>query len=92
LEQTLRLLEAAAAAMRQAEMEVRAGMLSDPAGLRRETVLLKREIAVMLRVVDGCAALCRGYSMRLGSRALAYTPQGRAIAARPSASACELQG
>jgi hypothetical protein len=92
VERAFNLLETAAAEMREAEAEVRSGLPIDSAELRRETALLKREIAVMMRVIDGCAALCRGLSMRLGCTALAYTPQGRPVAARPSSAACELQG
>jgi len=92
LERTLNLLETTDAVLRQAEAGVRSGSPHDPAGLRRETVLLKREIAGMLRVIDGCAAVCRSLSMRLGGTALEYTPQGRVVAAPPSSAACELQG
>lgn len=92
LQQALDLLEAAATQMRQAEAEARSRMPKDPAGLRLETALLKREIAGMMRVIDGCAALRRGLCVRLGCTALTYTPQGRAVAAPPSAAACEMQG
>jgi len=92
LQRALGLLETAAAEMRQAEAEVRSGMPEDPRGLRRETALLKREIAAMMRVIDGCAALRRGLFAWLGCQGLTYTPQGRAVAAPPSAAACEMQG
>jgi hypothetical protein len=91
LQRALDFLEAAAAGMRRAEAEARSGMPEDPAGLRREIALLKREIAGMMRVIDGCAALHRGLCVRLGCTALTYTPQGRAVAALPSAVACEMQ-
>jgi len=91
LQRALRLLETAAAEMRQAEAEVRSGILVDPRGLRRETALLKREIAAMMRVIDGCAALRRGLCAWLGCTGLTYTPQGRAVAAPPSSAACEMQ-
>jgi len=92
LERALQLLESAAGEMRQAEAGVRSGRPNDPAGVRRESALLKRETAVMMRAIDGCAAVCRGLSMRLGCTAPAYTPQGRPAAAPPSSAACELRG
>jgi hypothetical protein len=92
LERALKLLEATAADMRQAEAEVRSESPDDPTEMRREIALLKREIAGMMRVVDGCAALCRGLSIRLGCTTLAYTPQGRTVTAPAVSAACELQG
>jgi len=92
LQEAFTLLETTVAEMRQAETEVRTGMTDGSADLRRETKLLKREIAGAMRVVDGCAALCRGLSIRLGLTALTYTPQGRSVAATLSAAECELQG
>jgi|SRR5271157_6357564 len=92
LERAFNLLETAAVEMRQAETAIRSGLPNDPAGLCRETALFKREIAVLMRAIDGCAALCRGLSIRLGCTALAYTPQGRAVAAPPSCTARELRG
>jgi hypothetical protein len=92
LERAFNLLETAAAEMRQAEAEIRSGLPNDPAGLCREAALLKREVAVLMRAIDGCAALCRGLSLRLGCTALAYTPQGREVAAPPSCTARELRG
>ncbi len=92
LERALNLLEATASAMRQAEAEVRSGSPNDPGGLRRETGLLKREIAGMLRVMDGCAAVCRSLSMRRGCTALEYTAQGRAALAPSFFAASGLRG
>jgi hypothetical protein len=92
LQSAIDLLEAAAGAMRLAEAEAGPGILEDPTELRGETALLKREIAGMMRVIDGCAALRRGLSVRLGGTTLTYTPQGRAVAAPRSAAACEMQG
>jgi hypothetical protein len=91
LRRAIGLLEAAAAEMRRAEADARRGMPGDAAELRRETALLKREIACMMRVIDGCAALGRGLSLRLSGAALGYTCQGRTILAT-SAAACEMQG
>lgn len=92
LQRAIDLLETSAVAMRQAEADLRARKPANPAELRRETSLLKREIASLLRVIDGCAALCRSLSLRLGCTGAAYTPQGREAAAPPSSAACGLQG
>lgn len=92
LRRSIDLLETGAAAMREAEAEVHAGMTDNPAELGAETSELKREIASLLRVVDGCAALCRGLSVRFGCTGSAYTPLGSAVAAPPRSTACELQG
>ncbi|SPE23318.1 hypothetical protein SBA3_1010033 [Candidatus Sulfopaludibacter sp. SbA3] len=92
LRQSIDLLEAAADAVRQAEDEVRAGVPRDPAEIRRQILLLKQEIASLMRVIDGCASVCRGLSLRLSGNAIAYTPQGRESALVPSAAACEVQG
>jgi len=92
LERVLHLLEAAAGAMRQAEAGIRSGLLDEAFELRRQASLLKREIACMMRAVDGCAALCRGLSLRLGCAAPAYTPQGLPAAAAPGSGECELLG
>ena len=92
LQGAIDLLEVAAAGMRRAEAEARSNMPGDPAELRRESALLKREIASMTRVIDGCAALRRGLGVRLGGAALTYTSQGRTVTAPPSAAACEMQG
>jgi hypothetical protein len=85
-------LEVAVAHVRQAEERVCSAIPSDSTTLRRETILLKRRIAIMMRVIDSCAALRRGLSVRLGCTASAYTPQGRPAAAPPPAAACEMQG
>ena len=92
LQRAVSFLENAVAEVRQAEAQVRANTPSNCATLRRETILLKRQIAIMMRVIDGCASLRRGLSVRLGSTAPAYTPQGRPAAAPPQAAACEMQG
>jgi hypothetical protein len=92
LRRALGFLETAVTDVRRAEAEVRSAMPGDPARLRRETALLKRQVAIMLRVIDGCAALRRGLSVRLGCTAPSYTPQGRPVAAPPPAAACEMHG
>jgi hypothetical protein len=92
LQGALHLLEGAAAGMYQAEAEVRSGMPSDPAPLRREIAMLKRETSGMMRVIDGCAAVCRGLAVRRGCTAPGYTSQGRAAAAPSAGAACEIQG
>jgi hypothetical protein len=92
LQRAIHLLETAADAMRQVEREVRSAAPPDSSALWREAAMLKREVAGMMRVIDGCAALWRGLSVRLGCTALTYTPRGHAIAASPSAAACEMQG
>jgi hypothetical protein len=85
-------LEAAVMNVRLAEAEIRAIPPLDSAKLRRETILLKRQIGIMMRVIDGCAALRRGLSARLGDPAPAYTPQGHPVGAPPGAAAIELHG
>jgi hypothetical protein len=92
LNRAVGLLEAAVINVRQAEAEIRASVPLDPAKLRRETNLLKRQTAIMMRVIDGCAALRRGLSARLGDPDPAYTPQGRPVVTPPSAAAFEMQG
>jgi hypothetical protein len=92
LQRALQLLEASATEMRLAEAAVRSGATGKPAELRREITQMKREIACTVRVIDGCASLHRGLSVRLGCTALTYTPQGRAVAPSHSAAACEMQG
>ncbi len=92
LQRARNLLETTVVEMLQAEAEVRAMMPDDCAELRREIALLKREIAGVMRVVDGCAALCRGLSMRLGLTPLAYTPVGSSVAPSSPAAVCELHG
>ena len=92
LHRAFELLETTVAKMRQADADVRESMPDDCADLRREVALLKREIAGMMHVVDGCAALYRGVSMRLGLTSLTYAPKGSSVAQVPSAAACELQG
>jgi hypothetical protein len=92
LRRALGFLATAVADMRRAEAEIRACKPEDPAKLKREAILLKRQIAIMMRVIDGCAALRRGLSVRLGCSAPAYTPQGRPVAPPPPAAACEMQG
>jgi hypothetical protein len=59
--------------------------------LRRETALLKREVAGLMCVIDASAALCRGLSVRLGCTAPAYTSEGCAVSAPAPAAACEMQ-
>ena len=92
VQRALDLLESAAIEMRQAEAGVRSGTPMDPGEVRNETALLKGEIARMMRVIDGFAALLHGLSVRLGCTALAYTHQGRTVPAPSSAAVCELQG
>jgi hypothetical protein len=85
-------LETSVAYLRQAEAEIRASLPPDRAKLRCEALLLKRQVAIMMRVIDGGAALRRGLSVRLGSTAPGYTPQGR-LAPRPApAAVSEMQG
>ena len=85
-------LETAVTNLRQAEEQIRASMPLDSEKLRRETMLLKRQTAIMMRVIDGSAALHRGLSVRLGDTAPAYTHEGRPVGARPAVAACEMQG
>jgi len=92
LHRAFNLLETSVAEMRQAGAEVRHGIPDDCAEFLREIALLKHEIAGTMRVVDGCAALYRGVSMRLGLTSLTYAPKGSSVAQVPSAAACELQG
>ncbi|MGA2648591.1 MAG: hypothetical protein ABSF15_28240 [Candidatus Sulfotelmatobacter sp.] len=92
LHRAFQLLETSVTEMRQADAEVRHGIPDDCAELRREIALLKREIAGTMRVADGCAALYRGASMRLGLTSLTYAPKGNSVAPPPSTGACELQG
>jgi len=92
LRRAISFLETAVTDVRRAEAEVLSATPPDPAKLRRETILLKRQVAIMMRVIDGCAALRRGLSVRLGCTAPAYTSQGRPAGAPPPVSACEMQG
>jgi hypothetical protein len=92
IRRALAFLETAVAEIRHAEAGVRSAAFGDPAKLRRETLLLKRDIAIMLRVIDGCASLRRGLALRLGCSAPAYTPQGHSAAPPLPPSACEMQG
>ena len=92
LRQVLHLLGAATREMRRAETAARSGLVVGQEELSRETALLKREIACMMRAVDGCASLCRGLSVRLGGTAPAYTPRGCVGAPSPSGRACKLLG
>src|ERR1017187_6953097 len=57
LQRSLNLLEIAALEMRRAETDVHSGMLKDTGELQRGIAKLKREIAGLMRVIDGCAAL-----------------------------------
>ena len=91
LERVLQLLQQAAGEMRLAEAEIRAGRTAGIVEIRRESAALKREIACMMRAIDGCAALYRGLSVRLEGAPLAYTCQGRTIPPRPAAT-CEMRG
>jgi len=91
LQRALNLLETTASEMRLAEAAVRSGISNERGELRREAELMKREVACLVRVVDGCAALYRGRSIRLGCTALTYTPQGRAATAPLSVAAFEMQ-
>ena len=92
LQRGLQLLETAAADILEAAAGIRSSMPKDPAALRLEITLMKREIAGMMRVIDGCAAVCRGLSVQLGCTALSYTPQGHAVATPSTTTACGLQG
>ena len=92
LQRILGLLEATRSDMHLAEDAVRSGAFLDRLELQREAAVLKRDIACMMRVVDGCAALHRGLSVQLGGTASAYTAQGRQIPAEHSTAACEMQG
>ena len=91
LQRALNLLETTAFEMRLAEAAVRSGLSNERGELRHEAALMKREVACLVRVVDGCAALYRGRSVRLGCTTLTYTPQGRAATAPLSAAAFEMQ-
>lgn len=91
LQRVLEFLKASAMEMRQAEAAVRAGLLSETE-VRRENALLQREIACMMRAMDGCAALQRSRAVRLGCAPLTYSPQGRLVTTSPSTTACEMQG
>jgi hypothetical protein len=84
-------IEAAAGEMRLAEGAIRSGERDEFKEILREAALLKREIARMTRVADGCAALYRERSIHLGNAAVSYTPHGRSYAETPSAAACEMQ-
>jgi hypothetical protein len=92
LERAIHLLDSAVREIGEAEAEVRSARPKDAAQLRSETALMKREIVIMVRVIDGCSAVCRSLSLRHGDTAVCYTPQGRAVAPVPSVTACELQG
>jgi len=92
MQRAFNLLEATVAEMSHAEMEISGGTPVDCAELHREISLLKREIAVTMRVIDGCAALYRGLSMRLGLTSLEYTPTAGSVTPPPKSPACELQG
>jgi hypothetical protein len=92
LQRALDLLTATASEMRLAEAAILTEKPGEPGELRREAALLKREVACLMRVIDGCAALHRGLSVRLGCTALTYSPQGRTIATSADAAACEMQG
>jgi hypothetical protein len=92
LRRALDLLTATASEMRLAEAAILTDKPGEPGELRREAALLKREVACLMRVIDGCAALYRGLSVRLGCAALTYSPQGRAIENSSAAAACEMQG
>jgi hypothetical protein len=91
LRRSIGFLETAVTDMRRAEAQVGASTPSDSAKLGREVILLKRQIAIMMRVIDGCASLRRGLSVRLGCAASAYTRQGRPAEAPSPAAACEMQ-
>lgn len=92
LRRALDILTATASEIRLAEAAILNEKPGEPGELRREAALLKREVACLMRVIDGCASLHRGFSVRLGCTALTYSPQGRAIAASAKAAACEMQG
>jgi hypothetical protein len=92
LRRALDLLTATATEMRLAEAAILTDKPGEPGELRREAALLKREVACLMRVIDGCAALHRGLSIRLGCTALTYSPQGRTIENSSTAAACEMQG
>ena len=92
LQRALRLLEGAAAEIGLAEREIRAANPACSSELRAESRLLKREVGRILRVVDGCAATCRGLSVRLFDAPLSYTSQGAIVAVGARSGACELQG
>jgi hypothetical protein len=92
LQLALNLLESAAVEMRKAEADVRSGHPGDRDALCRETAQLKREVSAIMRMIDGCAAVCRGLSVRLGCTPLSYTPEGRAVPASAPLAACQLQG
>jgi len=92
LERALHLLESAAAEIRDAETAHRGATPADTAELKKQITLMKRELAALMRVIDGCAAICRGLSVRRGGTSLAYTAQGRELATLRSQTACELHG
>jgi hypothetical protein len=85
LQHAIHLLEDAAAEMGHAESSIRQDMPDGRDTLRHEAALLKSEIARMVRVIDGCASLYRGLSVRLGCTALTYTSQGNAVESSTSA-------
>ena len=96
LQRALELLQSTLSEMHLAEDAVCRAKLYERSELRREAALLKREVACLMRVIDGCAALHRGLSVRLGCTPLtyspqSYSPQGRSVAA-PAAAAYEMQG
>jgi hypothetical protein len=91
LHSALDLLQISVSEMRAVEAELRAGPAGSGDGVRRETVLLKREIACLVRVVDGCAALYRGLSVQLGCESATYTAQGCAAKKPAAVTAYEMQ-
>ena len=92
MQRIVHLLEAAVCAIRQAEAEARSGPVNNSGELRREVMLLKREVACMMRAIDGCSALYRGISVRLGRTTPSYAPPGVQATVAPANQASELLG
>ena len=102
LQRALNLLQTTVPEMRLAEAALRAANLNERVEVQREAALLKREVACLMRVIDGCAALYRGLGIRLGCSGLSYSPQSyscqsyscrpRSLAAPAGEAACEMQG
>lgn len=92
LPRMLAFLETAAAEVTRAESAMRSGLRETPADMRRQAAGLKQDIACMFRVIDGCAALHRGRTLRLDGTPLSYTRYGRPVAAPPARVDCEVQG
>ena len=76
VEESRKLLEQSVTALKMAVDLLRNGDSTMTSGLQSAIASLRRDISMMLRVVDACSAFHRGMALRLGGALPAYDASG----------------